>query len=194
MKRIDCLRILAELRKDQLVVCCLGVTASEWMLVSPGEHTYSMKSAMGLVGPLGLGLSLALPGKSVWAFDGDGALAMNLGTLLTFASIQPPNFIYFVMANRCYESAGGQPIVNSDKTNFEIMARGAGIENAYTFTSLDDFRESIDGIIDRGAFSVVILEVETHSEKLPAAPDQPIEMTYRFGRYIERETGRKVFR
>ncbi len=193
MDRFECLSVLAALRRDQLVFCNLGVTSSEWLSLDPGDHTFYLKSALGLVGSMALGLCTALPRRRVWALEGDGGLAVNFGSLLTLASTQPPNLTYFLLSNRTYESTGGQALVNHDLTDWELMARGAGIHQAFTFHDLDDFKARIEDIVHSGRFSFVVLEVQRSRRKVSVSPTEPIENTYRFGRYVEQQEGVRIF-
>ncbi|MGH7874662.1 MAG: thiamine pyrophosphate-dependent enzyme, partial [Candidatus Binatia bacterium] len=81
MKRIDCLKALAEITKeDDLVVTNLGNTPHEWLSVRPSRaNLYGMN--LGQCTPVALGLALALPKRRVFALDGDGNLLMNLASL-----------------------------------------------------------------------------------------------------------------
>lgn len=193
MDRLECLRVLAGLRQDQLVFCHLGVTSSEWLYLSPGDHTFYMKSALGLVGSISLGFTAARPNRRVWALEGDGGLCVNFGSLLTIASVQPRNLTYFLLSNRIYESTGGQTMINHDLTDYELMARGAGVRNAFTFHDVDTFARDIPAIISSGQFAFVVLEIERSKQKVSVSPTEPVENTYRFGRYVEQTEGVTIF-
>jgi thiamine pyrophosphate-dependent acetolactate synthase large subunit-like protein len=194
VKRLDVIEQLAALRTDELVVSTMGVTATEW-LVTTGDHesTFYMKGAMGMVSSFALGLALALPDRQVWALDGDGSLAMNLNSFLTTADQQPPNMIHFLFSNRCYETSGQLPLVNAERTDFAGIAKAAGIESVYDFRETETFRSSIADIAGARRYAFVNLEVETTTAKYATAPSEPIEMSYRFGRHIERTSSVKVF-
>ena len=187
MERIECLRFLASLRKDELALTHMGVTATEWLsLTGDNEKTFYLKSAMGMVSSFGLGLSVTLPNRQIWAFDGDGSFVMNFGGLLTMASLQPKNMRYFLCLNYVYESPGGQPIVNIKQTDFVGMAKSAGIRNAYIFNDIELFKKEIPAILARDEFSFVVMEIEKAKGKYETFPADPIEQTYHFGRYLER--------
>jgi thiamine pyrophosphate-dependent acetolactate synthase large subunit-like protein len=194
MKRLDVIEHLAGIRNDELVVCTLGVTAAEWLATTRDqEATFYVRGAMGMVSSFALGLALGLPDRQVWALDSDGSLAMNLNSFLTTAHQQPANMIHFLFSNRCYETSGKLPLVNSDRTDFAGIARAAGIESVHDFRDIETFREAGGGIARGGRYAFVNLEVATTTAKYPAMPREPIEMSYRFGRYIERTSGVKVF-
>ena len=195
MKRIDCLRELHRLRQDELVVTHMGVTATEWLVTSGDEErTFYLKSAMGMVSSFALGLALTVPSRPVWALDGDGGFVMNLGGLLTLAENQPPNLKHFVFSNRCYESTGTQPLVNAAQTDYVTLAHGAGIKNAHCYDDVEAFRREIGAIVRRDEYAMVVLEIEPGADQYDTYPADPIEQTYKFGRFLEGSLGIPVFR
>ena len=89
MKRIDCLKVLAGItRENDLVVTNLGNTPHEWQSVRPSRaNLYGMN--LGECTPVALGLALALPNRRVIALDGDGNLLLNLASLADTAYHNP---------------------------------------------------------------------------------------------------------
>ena len=109
MKRIDCLKVLAGItRENDLVVTNLGNTPHEWQSVRPSRaNLYGMN--LGECTPVALGLALALPNRRVIALDGDGNLLLNLASLADTAYHNPANLRIIVFDNQAYESPGGMP-------------------------------------------------------------------------------------
>jgi thiamine pyrophosphate-dependent acetolactate synthase large subunit-like protein len=66
-------------------------------------------------------------------------MMFNLGILATLANEQPKNLFIVVWDNECYQSIGGPPTHTAGRVDISAIARGAGIEHAYTVTMLDDF-------------------------------------------------------
>src|SRR5919106_366518 len=89
--------------KDELVVCALGRSADGWWSATRSSECYYVEGAMGFASSVGLGLALAIPEVNVWVLDSDGGLAMNLGGVLTEASLQPPNLLRIVLNNHGYQ-------------------------------------------------------------------------------------------
>ena len=193
MKIADCFAHLAARWRDELVVCALGTSSREWYAATRSDRPFYMLSSMGLAPSFGLGLALGLPRQRVWVFDGDGALCLNLSTLLTEASQQPPNMVHFVLSNRVYQVLAVHPLGNAARTDFAAIARGAGVEDVYAFADLDAFRGGIDAVLDAGRFAFVVLEVEPERRPIPAIPFEGPEVKYRFGRHVERQAGVSVF-
>ena len=103
MKRYDCLRAIAPHFSEELVVTNLGAVRHEWQALRPHHGNYHLQN-LGLTSSMALGLALALPHRQVVAFDGDGSLLLNLGSLATIANQHPKNLIHIVFDNECYES------------------------------------------------------------------------------------------
>jgi thiamine pyrophosphate-dependent acetolactate synthase large subunit-like protein len=84
-------------------------------------------------------LAVGLPHRRVVSLDTDGGMMFNLGILATLANEQPENLFIVVWDNECYQSIGGPPTHTAGRVDIAAIARGAGIEHAYTVTTLDDF-------------------------------------------------------
>jgi len=66
MKRIDCLRVLADLAGDALVVSGAGANTVEWNACRPSDGNFRVRT-MGLVSSIALGMALGLPKRQVIA-------------------------------------------------------------------------------------------------------------------------------
>src|SRR3989442_13561338 len=104
MQRYDCLRAIASHFGEELVVTNLGAVRHEWQALRPHPGNYHLQN-LGLTSSMALGLALALPHRKVVAFDGDGSLLLNLGSLATIANHNPKNLIHIVFTNKCNETA-----------------------------------------------------------------------------------------
>lgn len=72
--------------------------------------------AMGHAMALALGLALAKPENQIFCLDGDGSLAMHMGSLSTIALQAPKNFVHVVFNNKSHESVGSEPTVLGDSS------------------------------------------------------------------------------
>ena len=194
--RVEFFKTLNEVRKDQIVVVGLGRSARDWYAVTRDETTFYMNSSMGMASSFCLGLSLALPHRRILGIEGDGSIAMNLGSLLTLGANQSCNFLHIIMCNRMYESSGGQPLVDHKNLDFVKIARGCGIEHAYSFDDLSELRGEMDRLLALSTYTLVSLEIEPSAR--PPAPgertvmSQPVEMTYKFLRHIEKIENKEI--
>src|SRR2546430_15807978 len=98
MKRYDCLRAIAPHFGEELVVTNLGAVRHEWQALRPHPGNYHLQN-LGLTSSMALGLALALPHRKVVAFDGDGSLLLNFGSLATISNQHPKNLMHIVFGN-----------------------------------------------------------------------------------------------
>jgi len=140
MKRFDCMRALAARLKDELVILSLGASVDEWYNAAPHMRSASLfQQQLGCVTPEAFGLASGLPHRRIVSLDTDGGMMFNLGILATLGNEQPKNLFVVVWDNECYQSIGGPPTHTAGRVDIAAIARGAGIEHAYTVTTLDDF-------------------------------------------------------
>ena len=144
--RDDCIRLIAEHYTDQIVVP-LYQAAFEWYELKRAPLTYYAFGAMEQGSSHGLGFALGRPDKQVLVLDGDGSLLMNLGTLVTIATVAPPNLVHFVFENGTYEANGGHPIPGGSALSFAGIAREAGIEKVFEFDDIDELTAQLPGIL-----------------------------------------------
>ena len=138
-----------------------------WEAVSDRpELDLPIYGAMGKASSVALGLALARPDRKVLVLDGDGAVLMNLGALVTIAGQAPPNLVHFVFEDGVYETTGGQPVPGAGVFDLAGMARSAGFKESFTFDDLEDFAGELPGIMDKEGPVFVCLKVY-HTDEIP---------------------------
>jgi len=164
VKRFDCLKLLASWIDEQvLTVTSLSTTAMEWSsLWKRGPNFYGLN--LGLCLPFALGLSLAFPRRKVIALDSDGSLLLDTSSLITVASVNPPNLLAIVFDNQCYGSMG--PTATSRKADLEKIAQGAGITVTGTLQTVEQFASSVKKALDRSELSFFVAKVEPGKEPI----------------------------
>jgi len=185
MKRYDCLRAIAPHFGEELVVTNLGAVRHEWQALRPHPGNYHLQN-LGLTSSMALGLALALPHRKVVAFDGDGSLLLNLGSLATMANQHPRNLIHIVFDNECYESSRGAPTATAGRVDLAAIARGAGFANVMTAKTLSEFEEGFLRALKSGDLYFILTKVDAGAGDVPAAALDSQENKYLFVRYIER--------
>src|SRR3954467_4587704 len=128
----EALEILARHVADSIVIAVYG-TAVDWHALRPHPLNYFSVGAMGLTAAHGLGLALGCPGRRVIVMDGDGSLAMSLGSLITVAGAAPKNFVHILWENGVYQANGGHPLPGRGKVDFAGLALAAGYRAAHRF-------------------------------------------------------------
>lgn len=194
MKRIDCLKLLAGItREDDLVVTNLGNTPHEWQSVRPSRaNLYGMN--LGECTPVALGLALALPNRRVIALDGDGNLLLNLASLADTAYHNPANLRIIVFDNQAYESPGGMPTATAHGVDLVQIAKGCGIHKSFTAATIEDFADKIK-LFEEEGFCFLVAKIETGTiERPPYASLDYKYNKYIFTTYIEETEKKPVLR
>jgi thiamine pyrophosphate-dependent acetolactate synthase large subunit-like protein len=191
MKRYDCLRVIAPHFVNELVVTNIGAVRHEWQALRPHPGNFHLQN-LGLTSSMALGLALALPHRKVVAFDGDGSLLLNLGSLATIANQHPRNLIHIVFDNECYESSRGAPTATAGQADLAAIARGAGIANAITVKTLGEFEEGFLRALKSNDLYFILVKVEAGAGDVPAAALDSQENKYLFVRYIEKSENLRI--
>jgi phosphonopyruvate decarboxylase len=165
MKSSECLRVLARLLPDQIVVATFRA-AFEWMSARPSDLNYLSVGAMGLASSHGLGLALGRPDRQVIVLDGDGSLLMNLGSLVTIAEAAPKNLIHCVFANGTYAVNGGHPIPGAGTLDLAGLARAAGYRAVLQCVDIACLSEAFPKVLQQDGPVFVDLRVE-HEGEIP---------------------------
>lgn len=198
MKRLDCLRVIAQSLRDELVVANIGMVRREWRSLT--DHPIFPVSALGQCASVGLGLALALPHRTVIVLDGDGSILQNLNHFVTLAAHPAPNLIHVIFDNEHYEAAGVYPS-NTSRAPVRLaeVARACGIGFSREVRTLEEFQAAYGQARDAVEPKVIVAKVEVAAEPPPEPSDRrwrspdPIEYAIRFAQYIE-ETERIVVR
>lgn len=185
MKRIDCLKALAEVAGDALVVTSAGGNTAEWNACRPSDGNIRTRT-LGLTSSVALGMALGLPRRKVIALDGDGSLLMNLCALPTIARKNPPNLIHIVFDNRAYESSGEIGTATASGTDLVGLARSAGIKNALWVSSVDEFKQAVAEAVRGNTLTFIGAKIELFRSEVPPYPMDEVENKYRFIRYVEK--------
>ncbi|HEY7678653.1 MAG TPA: thiamine pyrophosphate-dependent enzyme [Candidatus Methylomirabilis sp.] len=176
--------LLSALGEEEILVSCLGGNARYLPEMRPRCATFALCDTMGGAIPLALGMALARPERRVTALEGDGALLMNLGTLVTVAAAGPANLTILVFCNRRYESSGGQPLppVAAD---FAGIARGTGLA-AEDVATVGEFRDALARARARGSSLLALQTAFDPAEPIPPYRERPPEIRAQFADWVRR--------
>ena len=145
MKRHEAVRHLSAALRDHLVVCYAGAACEELFAGGDEDRFLYILGSMGLSSSIGLGVALAAR-RPVLAFEGDGSLLMNLGTLVTTAQRAPIGFILAIVDNGQHASTGGQRTATAEGADVAALARASGWRDVREFSTIAE--------IERGALSL----------------------------------------
>ncbi len=186
---------IASRQSDELIVTSAGYASRMWRdITGDSERVFYVEASMSLSTMFAAGMAQGLPDKNVWAFMGDGAFAMNPGCLMVERQLDLPNMTHILVSNRVYGSTFQVPLPFSNHTDYCAVARGFGIERAWSINSIDELKQNFDEAFIQPGYSFVVLEdLILPEEKLTAKSQDGPEMKFSFGRHIERVTGKEIF-
>jgi sulfopyruvate decarboxylase subunit beta len=193
MKRFDCLKALAAVAGDALVVSSAGAMTLEWNALHPSDSNFRVRT-LGLCSSIALGMALGLPRRKVIALDGDGSLLMNLNSLATIARMQPNNLTHIVFDNEVYEASGSKKTATGTGTDLVGVARAAGIKNSLWANSGEAFTLAVTSAMKGGELCFIGAKVTTERTQVPPFPIDEVENKYRFIRHIEKTEQIEIFK
>jgi thiamine pyrophosphate-dependent acetolactate synthase large subunit-like protein len=188
MNRFDCMKALAPLLNEELVILSLGASVDEWYNAAPHMRAASLfQQQLGCVTPEAFGLSVGLPHRRIVSLDTDGGMMFNLGILATLANERPKNLFVVVWDNGCYQSIGGPPTHTAlGVVDIAAIARGAGIEHAYTARMLAEFEHHCrEGLKAQSPYVLVAKVDKTAASDIKRKHSDGREDKYLFVRHVE---------
>jgi len=165
---------------DALVVTGLGSASYDVFAAGDRDKNYYLWGAMGGAAPLGLGLALAQPDKSVVVITGDGEQLMGVGSLGTIAAKQPRNLTIVVLDNGHFGETGMQRSHTSLGTDLVAVAKGFGIEHAYNVDTTDLCVEIAKRAAARQGPSFVRVAIESNEPPRALPPRDGVYIKNRF--------------
>lgn len=101
------------------------------------ERDFLTVGSMGHSSSISLGVSLAKKDRTVYCFDGDGAVLMHMGSLSNIGNLSPTNFKHILFNNGSHESVGGQPTVGFN-VDFIQIAKSSGYKAVFRATNREE--------------------------------------------------------
>jgi sulfopyruvate decarboxylase subunit beta len=185
MKRRDAMEAVYPQLERCVVVTIMGAVAAELQSIGHKPNFFYLQHAMGLASSMGLGIALARPELKVVVFDGDGSILMNLGGLSTLARYRPRNLVHVVFDNESLLSVGGFPTATSTGTDIAGIAKAAGVPNACTVRTLDEFRTAFGSALDTDDLTTIVAKVEAVGPSGYVTDLSLLENRYQFQRYLK---------
>ena len=162
------------------IISANGFISRDLFEVCDKNSNFYMIGSMGLASSIGLGVALKNPRKSVFIFDGDGNVLMNLGSLTTIASQKPKNLIHIVFDNSVHESTGGQP-TNSNFVNIEKIAKVCNYNHTFMVRTENNLLKILDKIKKlKGPIMIVVKIQQSKGEKSKRVNILPVDIKERF--------------
>ena len=192
ISRFACMELLGRRLRDELVILSLGGAVDEWFNAAPHMRKASLfQQQLGCVSAEAFGLAVGLPHRRIVSLDTDGGLLFNLGILATLGNERPENLFVVVWDNEQYQSIGGpRTHTASGRVDLAAIARGAGIDQAHTVTTLEDFDASCAArLAAREPYLVVAKTDGILQPGIKRKHSDGLEDKYVFVRHVEETEG-----
>lgn len=179
--RADYYQVLADtLPANALVVTALGNASYLWAVMHHAPENFYVEDAMGLALPLALGLAIAQPARPVVVVEGDGAVLMHLGSLVTVGAVGQGNLTVLLIQNGVHAASGGQALTNP-ALDLAQLARSAGIARAKNVATPEAFASVMGSASTGNGPQVLVLSTKPDVEVVrpPIALD-PVLTKHRF--------------
>lgn len=160
MTRIEAIRLLAKHRGSRISVATMQSIAPWHDADQATAMHIDASGCMGSASSIGLGLAIGCPHIPVLVLDGDGSLLMQLGSLVTVASLGPQNFYHFVFGNGVYQSTGNQALPGKGKADYCALASAAGYRQIQSIHQADELDQQLPGILSASGPSFTFLEID----------------------------------
>jgi thiamine pyrophosphate-dependent acetolactate synthase large subunit-like protein len=179
LNRTELTRRLAAFAGDALIVAGIGNAGFDLFAAGDRPGNFYMLGSMGLAVPIGLGLALAQPDRSVIVLEGEGSVLMNLGALATVGREAPHNLTIVIWDNEQWQLTGGQSLATASTCDLAGVARACGIPNVDTPANNDTFEATMRRAIDSPGPHAVVVKIDA-SPAVGTHHDDPILVKYRF--------------
>ena len=186
MKRMDALRVLAELTENLPLVVTLAATSRELAAIADRPNHLYLLDSMGLAPSVGTGLALAVEGSSVdkvVTLEGDGSLLMNFGSLATIGYLKPERLVLVVLDNGVYASTADIPTY-TQTLDLAPIASAIGLT---TWTAIDEetLREAMRQALTEPGPSFLHVRIEPGNEPgTPLLLADPVVLAARFATWL----------
>jgi len=179
--RADYYKVLVDsLPPQALVVTSLGNASYLWAELHHTPENFYFEDAMGLALPLALGLAVGQPKRPVIVVEGDGALMMHMGALVTVGAVNPANLTVLLIQNGVHGASGGQVLTNA-QLDLAQLARASGIARAENIEKPEALADKMRASTGRDGAECLVLATEPDLDvvKPPVALD-PVVTKHRF--------------
>jgi phosphonopyruvate decarboxylase len=169
---IDRRRFVADLvagAPEAIFVSGLGSPSYDLFAAGDRDLNFYLWGAMGASVPVGLGIAIAQPERSVVVVTGDGEQLMGVGALGTVGARRQPNLTVVVLDNGHYGETGMQRSHTSLGTDLAAVARGFGIADAHRVGDQQEVASVLERVHARSgpAFFQVPIPAHDHPRALP---------------------------
>lgn len=133
------------INEDDIVVSTTGKISRELFEIRSKKkmghfRDFLTVGGMGHANQIALGIALIKKNRTIYCFDGDGAILMHAGSIGTIGQQTPSNMKHIVFNNGSHDSVGGQPTIGFD-ISFRDMANIFNYKSSFIIESVNEFKD-----------------------------------------------------
>ena len=192
MSREESLKIiLNQLDEKTVIVSTTGKTSREIFEIrernnSQHNRDFLTVGSMGHCSSIALGIALTSPKTKVICIDGDGALIMHMGILLTIEKVAPKNFYHILLNNYVHESVGSQK-TGSENIDMPKLFSSNNYNKIYSTSSKRELIEIFPDFIHSNGPNFLEMKIKPGSRKELGRPTiKPIDNKKAFQAFINK--------
>ena len=178
MIRKEAIEIISQIVGNNPIISANGFTSRDLFESFEKKSNFYMIGSMGLSSSIGLGIALKNLKKTVFIFDGDGNILMNLGSLATIGSLKPRNLIHIVFDNELHESTGSQPTI-SKKIQIDKLAKTLEYKT-YKATTKKELENILNKIKKINGPILILIKISKSRQTSKRVNINPIKIKQRF--------------
>jgi phosphonopyruvate decarboxylase len=152
-------------------VSTTGYASRELATYGPRDQHFYMQGSMGFALGIALGVAWQSRQDPIFVLDGDGALIMRLGSLVTAGALRRSNLVHVVLDNGAYASTGGQPTASAG-VDFSAVARACGYRRTARCLGVGGLAEAMEWARYSASEGPALLHVQM-SPREAAAQERP---------------------
>jgi thiamine pyrophosphate-dependent acetolactate synthase large subunit-like protein len=179
LSRADLTRRLVELAGDALLVAGIGNAGFDLHAAGERPGNFYMQGSMGLGVPIGLGLALAQPERTVVVLEGEGSVLMNLGALATVGREAPENLTLIVWDNEQWQLTGGQPVATASSCDLAAVAAACGLRSVAAPRDEEAFVSEVRRALDAPGPHAIVVKIDS-APAVSTHHADPIALKLRF--------------
>lgn len=127
-----------------------------------GHHSdFLTVGGMGHANQIAMGIAMSQPQRSVYCFDGDGAVIMHMGSLAIIGQSKCHNLVHLVLNNGAHGSVGGQSTVGFSIDLCQI-AKACGYSKCLQVATLAELTK----VLHEHTFQIGPLFIEVRTSKI----------------------------
>tara|TARA_B100000242_G_C43029896_1_gene479703 strand:+ start:274 stop:1380 length:1107 start_codon:yes stop_codon:yes gene_type:complete len=171
--------ILKNISKKDKIIASLGNVSRELFVLNEElnfghSKTFYGIGAMGHANQIALEVSLNKKNDTTFILDGDGAVQMHMGNLITLGKNSKKNIIHILFNNKVHESTGLHPLAN-DEINYKMIFKACGYKKVFCVKKLVELNKILRKR-PKGLIAIIIDVFPGSIKNLPRPTKKPYQL------------------